>query len=213
MPKITDIQFQKRNKQRANVYIDGEFAFGVEMLTVMQMGLKTGNEVSQNDLKQAVFQSDVSVAFGKAVDYLARAMKTERQMRTYLSGKGYGEDVVDVVMAKLKDYGYVDDKRYAKLYVEQNCATKGEIRLKHELTQKGVGKNVVETFCEQDSETSRLNATHLAEKYMRNKPCDKATLAKLQRYLLGRGYNYDVINAVVAVFKNKCDENFDDEYC
>ena len=47
MPKITDMQIQKKNKTRANVYLDGEYAFALEMLTVMKLGLKIGQDVSQ----------------------------------------------------------------------------------------------------------------------------------------------------------------------
>ena len=47
MPKITDLQIQKNNKTRANVYVDGQFAFGAEMVTVMKLGLKIGAEVSE----------------------------------------------------------------------------------------------------------------------------------------------------------------------
>ena len=50
MPKITDMQIQKNNKTRANVYIDGEFAFALEMLTVMKLGLKIGADVSTEKL-------------------------------------------------------------------------------------------------------------------------------------------------------------------
>ena len=42
MPKITDMQIQKKNKTRANVYLDGEYAFALEMLTVMKLGLSKG---------------------------------------------------------------------------------------------------------------------------------------------------------------------------
>ena len=128
MPKITDIQIQKNNKTRANVYIDGEFAFGLEMLTVMKLGLKIGKEVSEQTLAEAVFDSDKSVALTKAVGYLSRAMKTRRQMRDYLTGKGYSPRIISYVLEKLEEYRYVDDEAYAKLYVEQNSANKGERR-------------------------------------------------------------------------------------
>lgn len=201
MPIITDVQLQKRNKTRANLYVDGEFFCGVEMLTVMQMGLKKGKEVSKSELAEAITESDVSVAFEKAVGYLSRAMKTERQMKTYLAGKGYSPSVVDTVIAKLKGYGYVDDRRYATLYVEQNGKTKGKIRLSHELAEKGVRRDFTESATDVDTDTERENAEALAEKYMKNKPRDVQTAAKLQRYLVGRGYTFDVVQSIVRRYK------------
>lgn len=200
MPKITDMQIQKNNKTRANVYIDGEFAFALEMLTVMKLGLKIGQEVSTERLNEAVFDSEKSVAFDKAMNYLGRGMKTCKQMRDYLSKKGYSSEIVEYVVVKLKEYRYLDDNIYAQTYVEQNVRTKGTRRLKQELVQKGISVSQAEEYSQIDGELALDNATRLAEKYMKNKPRDIKTLQKLQRYLVSRGYGFDTVNTVVRSY-------------
>ena len=206
MPKITDMQIQKKNKTRANVYVDGEFAFALEMLTVMKLGIKIGQEVSQDKLSAAIFDSEKSVAFEKAMDYLGRGMKTAKQMRDYLEKKGYDPAVVEHVVAKLKEYRYVDDDAYAKLYVERNVSTKGDRRLKQELIQKGIAVSRAEQYAVTDDEQALTNATRLAEKYVKNKPITIKTLQNLQRYLLSRGYGYDTVNTVVRAYKIDSDD-------
>ena len=206
MPKITDMQIQKKNKTRANVYVDGEFAFALEMLTVMKLGLKIGQEVSQDRLAEAIFDSEKSVAFERAMDYLARGMKTGKQMRDYLERKGYDGGVVEYVLTKLKDYHYLDDDEYARLYVERNSATKGDRRLRQELIQKGISVSRAEQFAVTDDEQALENATRLAQKYVKNKPMTVKTLQNLQRYLLSRGYGFDVVNTVVRSYKIETDD-------
>lgn len=201
MPTITDMKIQQKNKARANLYLDGEFAFGIEMFTVMKMGLKIGQEVSAELLREAALDSDRSVAFEKAVDYLSHGMKTEKQMRDYLCKKGYETQIVADVMSKLSHYRYVDDQNYAALYVGQNAATKGERRLKQELRQRGVSQAVAEEAASSDPETERRNAFALAQKYMRGKPCDLKTLQRLQRYLCSRGYGFDIVSAVLRSYR------------
>lgn len=201
MPKITDMQIQKNNKSRANVYIDGEFAFGLEMLTVMKLGLKIGKEVTEEQLAQAVFDSEKSVAFERAVNYLSRCMKTCKQLREYLTDKGYTQEVVSNVVDRLKELKYLDDETYARLYVEQNSVNKGERRLKQELQQKGVPQRIIDKYCVVQAEVSEDNAERLAEKYMRNKPRDLKTLQKLQRYLLSRGYGFDTVNQILREYR------------
>ena len=49
-------------------------------------------------------------------------------------------------------------------------------------------------------------ARALLEKYMRGKVCDKTTLQKACRYLLGKGYDYEVVKSVLSSFGN-CDED------
>ncbi len=202
MPKITDLKIQKNNKTRANLYLDGEFAFGVEMLTVMKLGLKIGSEISEGKLQEAIFDSEKSVAFEKAMDYLSRGMKTVKQMKDYLVKKGFSAEVTAYVIEKLKDYKYVDDETYAKLYVEQNSKTKGGRRLQQELLNKGISREKAEEFSCLDGDVAKQAAETLAAKYMRNKSCDVKNLQKLQRYLLGRGYDFDTVNGVVRTYKN-----------
>ena len=201
MPKITDMQIQKNNKTRANVYIDGEFAYALEMLTVMKLGLKIGAEVSCERLTEAVTDSERSVCFDKAMNYLSRGMKTCKQMRDYLIGKGYSTDIVNYVIDKLVDYKYINDEYYARVYVEQNQASKGERRLKQELQQKGIPSGIAEQYCVVEEDTAQANAQLLADKYMRNKPRDLKTLGKLQRYLISRGYDFDTVNSVSRSYK------------
>ncbi|MCH5152053.1 MAG: RecX family transcriptional regulator [Clostridiales bacterium] len=201
MPKITDMQIQKNNKTRANVFIDGEFAFALEMFTVMKLGLKIGQEVSEEKLSEAMLDSEKSVAFERAIDYLGRGMKTVKQLKDYLVKKSYPPEVVEHVVNRLKDYRYLDDEAYAKMYVEHNSATKGERRLKQELVQKGISVSLAEEYSVVDEEKSLENARHLAEKYMKNKPRDLKTLQKLQRYLVGRGYDFDVVNSVTRSYR------------
>ena len=206
MPKITDLKIQKSNKTRANLYLDGEFAFALEMLTVMKLGLKIGQEVSQEKLAEAVADSEKSVAFGRAMDYLARGMKTAKQMREYLAKKGYDGEVVEYVVGKLLEYRYLDDQTYAKTYVEQQSKTKGARRLKQELMQKGIEREQAEAMAELDDETARENAATLAEKYMKNKVVDVKNLQRLQRYLLSRGYDFDIVSGIVRQYKIVSDE-------
>ncbi len=200
MPTITDLQIQKNNKTRANVYIDGEYACALEMLTVMKLGLKIGRQITPERLKEAASDSERSVAFDKAANYLSRGYKTVHQMREYLIGRGYDEETTEYVIQKLKDYRYLDDEAYARMYVEQNDSSKGSRRIKQELVSKGIAVSLAEQISEEDPEHALLNASRLAERYMRNKPCDLKTLQKLQRYLLNRGYGYDTVNTVVRSY-------------
>lgn len=209
MPTITDMQIQKRNKSRANIYLDGEFVFALEMLTVMKLGLKIGKDVDVETIKTAVFDSETSVAFGKAVDYLARAMKTTKQMRDYLTQKGYSADVVERVIQKLQGYKYLDDQTYARMYAEQNKSHKGERRIKQELLNKGISHADVDDQVQVDVDDQLTSATKLAQKYLKNKDRDLKTMQKLQRFLLYRGFDFGVVNSVIRTFKDNPDD-FDD---
>lgn len=212
MQKITDIQPQKRNKSRVNVYVDGEYVLALELLTVMKLGLKIGTEVTETQLAEAALDTEQSVALERAMNYIARGRKTSFQLRKYLTDKEYAPAVVNYVMYKMKYYGYIDDKAYAQAYVEQNSQSKGARRVKQELIQRGIKLSEAEEVSEQERDFSLDNATRLAERYMRGKDCDIKTIVKLQRYLVSRGYDFDIVNSVVRAYKDKLAVDEQDDY-
>lgn len=212
MQKITDIQPQKRNKSRVNVYVDGEYVLALELLTVMKLGLKIGTEVTETQLAEAALDTEQSVALERAMNYIARGRKTSFQLRKFLTDKEYAPAVVNYVMDKMKYYGYIDDKAYAQAYVEQNSQSKGARRVKQELIQRGIKLSEAEEVSEQERDFSLDNATRLAERYMRGKNCDIKTIVKLQRYLVSRGYDFDIVNSVVRAYKDKLAVDEQDDY-
>lgn len=212
MQKITDIQPQKRNKSRVNVYVDGEYVLALELLTVMKLGLKIGTEVTETQLADAALDTEQSVALERAMNYIARGRKTSFQLRKYLTDKEYAPAVVNYVMDKMKYYGYIDDKAYAQAYVEQNSQSKGARRVKQDLIQRGIKLSEAEEVSEQERDFSLDNATRLAERYMRGKDCDIKTIVKLQRYLVSRGYDFDIVNSVVRAYKDKLAVDEQDDY-
>lgn len=212
MQKITDIQPQKRNKSRVNVYVDGEYVLALELLTVMKLGLKIGTEVTETQLAEAALDTEQSIALERAMNYIARGRKTSFQLRKYLTDKEYAPAVVNYVMDKMKYYGYIDDKAYAQAYVEQNSQSKGARRVKQELIQRGIKLSEAEEVSEQERDFSLDNATRLAERYMRGKDCDIKTIVKLQRYLVSRGYDFDIVNSVVRAYKDKLAIDEQDDY-
>jgi len=203
MPTVTSLEVQKKNKRRVNVYLDGEFFAGMEAISALSCGLKVGSVVSEETLRAAVFDSEKTAAFEKAVDYLSRSMKTQKQIIDYLSERGFDREVVVAVVDKLQSYRYVDDQAYARLYAEQNSKTKGERRVRQELLQKGVCKEQAETSAAENGANDEQNAAQLAEKYMRGKQPDVKTLARLQRFLVSRGYDFDVVNPIVSRYRNQ----------
>ncbi len=200
MPVITDITVQQRHKDRVNIFVDGEFVCAMEQLSAVKYRLKIGKEVDEATLLDSVRDSECSSAFGRAVDYLARGIKTVSQMSKYLLGKGYSADVVDIVVAKLIGYRYLDDAQYVASYIASHSATKGRRRLVAELQQKGISRALCDGI-ELDSDSTMSHAGNVATKYMRNKTVDMATLVKLQRHLISRGYDYDTVGSIISTYK------------
>lgn len=207
MGEITAITPQAKDKTRCNVYVDGRFCCGLTMETVVKNRLKPGQSVSPERLEEMQLESEKNTAFDKALTHLSATRKTEKEIRSYLEGKGYLPAVIDYALEKLKGYDFVNDGDYAQAYVEFSAKKKGGRLIRMELRKKGVDDTSIEGALETlDEQTELDTAREILEKYMRGKTADKPTLQKAFRYLLGKGFDVDVIRSVLRAFGDCEDE-------
>lgn len=190
MAKITALTIQKRDKQRCNLYIDEEFCSGISLETVYKHGLKVGLEVNETEIKELIYEGEKSFALEKAINYISKTIKTKKQVKTYLLGKGYSEEICFYCIDKLKEYGYIDDVEYSKKYIE-SIKNQGKKLSDYRLMMKGIRKEDIEKARVNMPDTEKENAKNLAEKYMKNKEITKENVMKTYRYLLGRGFSYE----------------------
>lgn len=209
MAEITGITPQVKDKTRCNVEVDGRFYCGMKLETVMQNRLKVGMTVEKEYLAVLQLESEKKTALDKALRHISVSMKTEKQIREYLTKKGYLSEISDYVIEKMREYHYINDEEYAKMYSETAGKRKGKRLIAVELKRKGVSDAVIETALTSIT-GEKESAERVLEKYMRGKTVDKKTLSKAYAYLLGKGYDYDTAKSALQSVKDVEDEtNFD----
>ena len=199
--KITQISAQQKNKDRCNIFIDGEYSFSVSTETVYKFYLKTGKELSEEEITAIKEDGERTSALNRATEYLSKAYKTRKQVKDYLLKKGYSEDAVYYTVSRLTETGYINDSEYARRYFETASKNQGKKLSAYKLMAKGVRKDVIDEAYEKAAVPSKENAAAVAEKYMRNKEINKENLAKTYRYLIGRGFSYDEASEAISAFK------------
>jgi len=206
--KITQIEQQKRDKTRVNIYVDYSFYCGLNMEAVVQNRLKIGQEIEKDFLDEIQVESEQQTALNKAVKYISKTMKTEKQIIDYLKGKGYVDRVVEFVLGKLKEYNFVDDEMFVNLYIKQSTSLKGKKRLQYELKNKGIDEKLVLEKVN-EIETDRETALNLAEKFLSKKKNEKNIREKLFRFLSYRGFAVDDITYVLRMVKMEEEDDVD----
>lgn len=199
--KITQISAQQKNKDRCNIFIDGEYSFSVSTETVYKFYLKTGKELSEEEITAIKEDGERTSALNLATEYLSKAYKTRKQVKDYLLKKGYSDDAVYYAVSRLTETGYINDSEYARRYFETASKNQGKKLSAYKLMAKGVRKDVIDEAYEKAAVPSKENAAAVAEKYMRNKEINKENLAKTYRYLIGRGFSYDEASEAISAFK------------
>ena len=187
---VTDIKPQAKNAKRVNLYLNGKFYCGLELFTVMKHRVKIGNDYTANEIINIQIAEEEGVCLNYALNLLSKSVKTEKEIIAKLKKRGYVSEIIDKVIFKLKDYGYVNDEEFAEKYINSYSKNKGKRLLKSELKLKGVSDAIIEDkFLSVENELE--TAIKIAEKYVKNKPVDIKTKQKCYKYLLSKGFSYD----------------------
>ena len=207
MNEITSITPQTKDKTRCNIYIDGRFYCGLTLQTAITHRLKVGQTVDLDFLSQIQLDSEKQTALDKALTHISATRKTEKQVRDFLSAKGYLPSVVDYVLEKMRGYNFLNDSEYAETFVQSFGEKKGERLIRMQLQAKGVDKERIEQALDNlDEEKQQSGAVDILQKYMRGKVVDKPTLAKAFRYLMSKGYTYEVAKYALSTIADLDEE-------
>jgi regulatory protein len=123
--------------------------------------------------------------FEYAVGALARRMRTERDLRRLMKLRAEegeaGERAMDVVVARLKELGYLSDERFAEGYtrVRKESEKLGRRRVQQDLTIKGVRKELVASTLETAYEG--VDEVALARQYIARKRMKQPSGANAQK--------------------------------
>lgn len=108
------------------------------------------------------------------------------------------EEVLTQVLDKLQNDGYQDDERYTEIFVRSAIARgRGPQRIQYELREKGVSDTLIAaTLAELEVDWQTLASEQREKKFGSLKPADYKERARQSRFLAGRGFYSDTINAV-----------------
>lgn len=193
MATITALTTQQRNAERINVFLDGQFAFG--LAAAAATGLRTGQVLSEQEISDLQRKDDFEKARMSALNLISRRPHSSEEVRRNLRRKSFDDLLIEQVVDKLTAVELLDDVAFAAYWVEQREAFKPRSRLalRQELHQKGVQSAVIDVALEQVDE---LSAAHrAAEKQARRwTPLpENEYRVKLGRFLQRLGFPYDVI--------------------
>jgi regulatory protein len=197
--EITAIKAQKRNRQRVNIYLDGEFAFGLSRFVAGW--LETGRKLSEADIKKLQEQDTYEVAFQKALQFISHRPRSVEETRRRLLKKGFSDEVVESTLEKLLDKNYLDDLDFARQWIENRneFRPRSDRLLAYELRLKGVADKQItqalEKFGGDQNELAYKAGITKARK------CRQETKFGFQKkvggYLSRRGFHYGIVKPTV----------------
>ncbi len=146
----------------------------------------------------------------RAFRLLSFKPRTVAEMRARLLEKEWAdEEIVDLVIARLKELGYLNDEQFASSYATSRLTAKplGRVRLRRDLQRKKLSTQTVENALDgaysEQSEEELIERAIEKRVRLKGQPSTREATKKLFDYLLRRGFSYDlVIRKVREVGKN-----------
>lgn len=207
--KVTALTLQQRDPNRVNVMVDGKFRFSLDVFQLTELGVKTGNEYTDEQLVELETESQFGKLYGRALEYCLMRPHSSKEVKDYLYRKtlnkkvrnrrtgevkeraGVSKFVTERVHVRLTEKGYVDDTKFARWWIENRNLRKGVSRrkLQAELTAKGVDRSIVDSLL---AESLRSDADEL-RKMIAKRQSKYSDEQKLIAYLARQGFSYDDI--------------------
>ena len=142
--------------------------------------------------------------FERAVKLLAAKSRSVAELRErLLQRRGTSKAVVETVISRLREYGYLDDERYAFSYASSKVKQRplGRRRLERDLKFKKIENNVAEEALElvyaETPEEQLIDRAIEKRIRLRGRPKDRAEAKKLFDHLLRQGFAFDLVSEKV----------------
>lgn len=203
MKKITALTAQKRNPNRVNIYIDGEYAFS--LARIVAAWLKTGQELDDEKINRLQSEDARERAVQQALLFLSYRSRSEAEIRQNLRKHEIPDEIIEHTLQRLRQEGLANDDQFAQAWVENRSTFRPRSRrmMAMELRQKGVTDESVSTALEAvDDEELAYEAAQ--KKVNRLKDLEWMDFRKkLSEFLARRGFSYSVIAPIVTRIWNE----------
>lgn len=154
---ITAVEAQQKDPERVNVYVDGAFGFGASRMLAYAHGLAPGVQLSREQIDELQRDDRVERSYAAALNFLSFRPRSRGEIEEYFRKKKTDEDVVEAVVQRLERLGLLDDREFARFWVENRMAfrPRGTRALRLEMRQKGLEREVIdEALAEMGDETA-----------------------------------------------------------
>jgi regulatory protein len=203
--KITSIEKQKK-KGRYNLFLEGEFAFGIYEDTLVKFALRKNDDLTEEKITEIKDYDEYNYGKKVAYDFLYYRQRSEKELRTKLKQKNISRKNSDKVIEFFISHKFLNDEEFARSFTAQELMKKpsGKRLLYRKLLLKGINKEVIERILEMYYPEESSAAETLLNKYI-SKLKDKPLPVQKQKsynYLISRGFDFDTAKETVnKVFK------------
>ena len=197
--RITAIEPQQKNPQRLNIYLDGEFAFGLSR--ILAAWLTEGQELGEEKIATLQAEDSLEISYQKALHYLGYRPRSSAEIRQNLLKRGTSVDLVEKTITRLQEGGLVNDQEFARTWIENRNTfqPRSKSALRMELHRKGLGDDTLQPVLDElvDDQPLALEAGRKYSHRLSGLAWPEFRM-KLSGFLARRGFSYGILAPIVS---------------
>ncbi len=192
---VTSIE--QHTKTKVKVCLDNRTDFQLYKREIDKYSITLGEELSNYD--EILSEVLIPRAKKRAMHLLEKMDRTKADIRSKLRRNGYPDEAINAAIEYIESYNYLNDERYAYMYVRNYCNSRSRNRIMQDLYRKGVDKDTINDAME--SEYS-VDEEELIKMYIikRGYDVDNASMKdrdKMFRFLISKGFPLDEIQRLI----------------
>lgn len=197
--RITAIEPQQKDPRRVNVYLDGEFAFGLAPITAAW--LQVGQDLSEDKIVALQREDGLEMAYQKALHFLSYRPRSSAEVRQNLIKRGLEVELIETTLQRLQQAGLVDDRLFARAWVENrnDFRPRSHYALRMELRRKGLDEETIQSALEETLDEQALAYQAARRQARRYADLEWPEFSrKLGGFLARRGFSYTILTPIVS---------------
>ncbi len=201
MARITSIKPQKHNN-RVNIHLDGKFGFGLDLENFFKLGLKVGQELTDEKIAEITQKGDFQKVADRLLIFATLRPRSEKEINNWFRRKKVKDEYKEKLREKLYKLELLDDEKFAVWWIEQrkNFRPKPKSVMYNELRIKGINKEIIDKVL---NETD-VNEVNIAKELVEKRAYKWRGLEKLERtqkitrFLAGKGFGWETIKKALG---------------
>ena len=192
---VTSIE--QHTKTKVKVCLDNRTDFQLYKREIDKYGINEGEELSNYD--EILNEVLIPRAKKRAMHLLEKMDRTKADIRSKLRRNGYPDEAINAAIEYIESYNYLNDERYAYMYVRNYCNSRSRNRIMQDLYRKGVDKDTINNAIESEY---TVDEEELINMYIikRGYDADNASMKdrdKMFRFLISKGFPLDEIQRLI----------------
>ena len=159
-------------------------------------------DIDPSVLKRLSEKLLVKNALGYAIKFLILKTRSIGEMKKRLMSQGYEEGIIEKAIDYLVENNYLNDQVFAEAFSRHLSKSKKLSRkqIVYELKHKGVSEEVINDTVENNTSSDIDNAKEIILRKFKTYNLEDLKLkSKISKYLMGKGYSYDIIREVLRI--------------